>query len=444
MPLMSAEAVIERLMTLHPKGYDLSLGRISGLLERLGNPQNNLPPVIHIAGTNGKGSASAFCRALIEASGHTCHVHTSPHLVKWHERFRIGAKTDSGFVEDAKLNEALILVEAANGGNAITVFEILTAAMFLLFSEHPADAAIIEVGLGGRFDATNVIMKPAVSLVMPIAFDHVAFLGDTIDKIAFEKAGIFKRGAPAVIGQQGFELARETLIERAMQVGARPIAVYGQDYLAFEEHGRMVYQDEDGLYDLPLPALNGRHQLANAAAAIAAVKAAGFTVDQEIAERAMQSVYWPARMQALKTGKLIELAPKGSELYVDGGHNPHAGTAVAEALVALEEQKPRPLFLICGMLTTKEPRGYFEAFEGIVRHVFTVPIEGSEAGYDPETLADLAMEAGLTAEAAASPEAVLLMLRDQWNGLEQAPRILIGGSLYLAGAVLDANGTPPV
>ena len=441
---MSAEAVIKRLMTLHPKGYDLSLTRISGLLERLGNPQDYLPPIIHIAGTNGKGSASAFCRALLEAGGFTCHSHTSPHLVRWHERFRMGATGGSQFVDDAVLAEALLRVEAANAGAAITVFEILTAAMFLLFAEHPADAAIVEVGLGGRFDATNVIAKPAVSLVMPIAFDHMAFLGNTIDKIAFEKAGIFKRGVPAVIGQQGFELARDTLEDRARHVGARPITVYGQDYLAFEEHGRMVYQDEDGLFDLPLPALAGRHQLANAAAAIAAVKVAGFPVTQEIAETAMQSVYWPARMQALKTGKLLDLAPNGTELYVDGGHNPHAGTAIAEALVALEEAKPRPLFLICGMLTTKEPRGYFEAFQCITRHVFTVPITGSEAGYDAEILADLAMEAGLSAEAAASPEAVLLMLGETWNGLEQAPRILIGGSLYLAGAVLDANGTPPL
>ena len=441
---MSAEAIIERLMTLHPKGYDLSLTRITGLLERLGNPQDNLPPVIHIAGTNGKGSASAFCRALLEAGGFTCHSHTSPHLVRWHERFRVGADGGSQFVDDAMLAEVLHRVEAANAGAAITVFEILTAAMFLLFAEQPADAAIIEVGLGGRFDATNVVAKPAVCLVMPIAFDHMAFLGNTIDKIAFEKAGIFKRGCPAVIGQQGFELARDTLEDRARHVGARPITVYGQDYLAFEEHGRMVYQDENGLFDLALPVLAGRHQIANAAAAIAAVKAAGFPVTQDIAETAMQSVYWPARMQAIKVGKLLDLAPDGTELYVDGGHNPHAGTAIAEALVALEEIKPRPLFLICGMLTTKEPRGYFEAFEGITRHVFTVPITGSEAGYDPEILADLAMDAGLSAEAAASPEAVLLMLRDQWNGLEQAPRILIGGSLYLAGAVLDANGTPPV
>ena len=441
---MSAEAVIERLMTLHPKGYDLSLTRISGLLMRLGNPQNNLPKTIHIAGTNGKGSASAFCRALIEAAGLTCHVHTSPHLVRWHERFRIGAVGGSQFVDDAMFEDALLRVEAANAGSAITVFEILTAAMFLLFSEQPADAAIIEVGLGGRFDATNVITTPAATLVMPIAFDHMAFLGDTIDKIAFEKSGIFKRGAPAVIGQQGFELARDTLIDRAERLGARPIAVYGQDYLAFEEHGRMVYQDEEGLFDLPLPALNGRHQIANAAAAIRAVKAAGFTVTQDSAEIAMRNVYWPARMQAIKTGKLLDLAPKGTELYIDGGHNPHAGLAIAEALVALEEQKPRPLFLICGMLTTKEPRGYFDAFEGLVRHVFTVPITGSEVGYDPKVLADLALDAGLSAEAAVSPEAVLLMLRDTWNGLETAPRILIGGSLYLAGAVLDANGTPPV
>lgn len=440
---MSADAVIARLMTLHPKGYDLSLDRIGGLLARLGHPERRLPPVIHIAGTNGKGSASAFCRALIEASGRRCHLHTSPHLVRWHERFRMASPAGARQVDDALLAETLLRVEAANGGTPITVFEILTAAMFLLFSEHPADAAIIEVGLGGRFDATNVIEKPAASLVMPIAFDHVAFLGDTIEKIAFEKAGIFKRGAAAVIGAQNFEAARDTLAERAERAGARPVAVFGQDFHAFEENGRMVYQDEDGLFDLPMPALFGRHQIANAAAAIRTVKAAGFPVTQESAERAMREVDWPARMQRLRGEALAARAPEGAELYVDGGHNPHAGAAVAEALAELEERQPRPLFLICGMLTTKEPHGYFEAFAGLARAVFTVPIDSSEAGHDPLTLAEFAREAGLHAEAFPSAGAVLDRLRLTWEPHEPAPRILIGGSLYLAGQVLAENGTPP-
>jgi dihydrofolate synthase / folylpolyglutamate synthase len=342
------------------------------------------------------------------------------------------------------LADALTRVEAANKGAQITVFELMTAAMFVLFAENPADAAILEVGLGGRFDATNVIDKPAVSLVMPIAFDHMAQLGNTIDKIAFEKAGIFKRGAPAVIGQQGFEEARDTLEARARKVGALPLTVYGQDYLAFEEHGRMVYQDEDGLFDLPLPALAGRHQLANAAAAIRAVKSAGFKVTEQTAETAMQAVYWPGRMQHLRSGQLVDLAVPKTELYIDGGHNPHAGIAIAEALAALEEKRERPLFLIAGMLNTKEPRGYFEAFNGLVRHVFTVPIAGSEAGYDPADLAEFALAAGLSAEAFPSIADVLTMMRETWNHLEQAPRVLIGGSLYLAGEALALNGTPPV
>jgi dihydrofolate synthase/folylpolyglutamate synthase len=278
---------------------------------------------------------------------------------------------------------------------------------------------------------------------MPIAFDHMAFLGDTIEKIAGEKAGIFKRGAPAVIGAQNFDAARDTLVGKAERARASSIAVFGQDYSAHEEHGRMVYQDEDALYDLPLPALTGRHQIANAAAAIRAVKAAGFPVTQETAETAMRAVSWPARMQRLVTGRLVEMAPAGAELYVDGGHNPHAGEAVAEAFAELEERKPRPFFIICGMLTTKEPKGWFEAFASLARAVFTVPIESSDAGHDPLVLAGMAEQAGLHAEAFPSVEAVLAMLKRDWNGLETPPRILIGGSLYLAGAALAANGTPP-
>ena len=439
---MRADAVIERLLTLHPKGFDLSLTRITGLLERLGNPQDHLPPVIHIAGTNGKGSASAFARALIEAGGQTCHVHTSPHLVRWHERFRIGAKGGGQLVDDAALEVVLLEVEAANAGQKITVFELLTAAMFVLFARNPADAAIIEVGLGGRFDATNLIKNPAACLVMPVAMDHVQFLGDTIEKIAFEKAGIFKQGAPAIIGEQAFDEARQVLEERAEDV-ADSIAIYGQDFHAYEEHGRLIYQDEDGLFDLSMPALIGRHQIANAAAAIRAVKSAGFEVTQDYAERAMKAVSWPARMQKLTQGTLVDLAPKGSEIWIDGGHNGHAGLAIAETIAALEDVQERPFFLIAGMINTKEPKDYFAAFEGLVRHVFTVPVSSSDAGIDPEVLADYAMDVDLAAEAAASPEAVLEMLQKSWNGLEVPPRILIGGSLYLAGDVLAKNGTFP-
>ncbi|OHV80812.1 folylpolyglutamate synthase/dihydrofolate synthase family protein [Rhizobium sp. LCM 4573] len=438
-----AEREIEKLMALHPKGFDLSLERISRLLEVLGNPHLKLPPVIHIAGTNGKGSATAFCRALLEAGGYAVHVHTSPHLVNWHERYRIGVKGGRGrLVDDALLADALRRVAAANAGQTITVFEILTAVTFLLFSEQPADAVILEVGLGGRFDATNVIADPAVSVVMPISLDHQAYLGDRVELIAAEKAGIMKRARPVVVGQQEFDAAREVLVATAERLGC-PLAVYGQDFSAHEEFGRLIYQDEFGLADLPLPRLPGRHQQANAAAAIRAIKAAGFAVTETMMEKAMASVEWPARLQTLTEGKLLQYAPEGSEIWLDGGHNPGAGEVIAEAMAAFEERQPRPLYIIAGMINTKDPVGYFRAFADIAEHVFTVGIRDSEAGLDPVALAQSAFDAGLVAEPAGSvAEALEEIARRQVPGLP-APRILIGGSLYFAGNVLADNGTPP-
>ncbi|RUX05137.1 bifunctional folylpolyglutamate synthase/dihydrofolate synthase, partial [Mesorhizobium sp. M2A.F.Ca.ET.037.01.1.1] len=429
MTTLSAEREIEHLMTLHPKGFDLSLDRVTRLLERLGNPQDRLPPVIHIAGTNGKGSCAAFSRALLEAAGHLVHVHTSPHLVNWHERYRLAAEGGGKLVEDDVFAEAIARVAEANGGQKITVFEILTAVTFVLFSEHPAEAAIIEVGLGGRFDATNVIKRPAVSVIMPISMDHEAYLGDRVELIAAEKAGIMKRGCPVVIGAQESETALQVLIETAERLDC-PTFVYGQDFLAFEENGRMVYQDEDGLMDLPLPRLPGRHQYANAAAAIAAVKAAGFEIGHRAAERAMTHVAWPARMQKLTQGKLVDLAPKGAEIWLDGGHNPGAGIVIAEALAEQEEKNPRPLVLISGMINTKDQTGYFSAFKGLARHVYTVPVSNSDAGVPNDELALRAEEAGLSAEPVSSVASALMLLRDSWDG--PAPRILIGGSLYFA------------
>ena len=442
MTTLAADREIERLMALHPKGFDLSLDRIRRLLERLGNPQERLPPVIHIAGTNGKGSCAAFCRALLEASGHTVHVHTSPHLVHWHERYRLGAEGGGRLVEDAVFADAIARVAAANGGETIPVFESLTAVGFVLFSEHPADAAILEVGLGGRFDATNVIRHPAAAVVMPVSMDHEAYLGDRVELIAAEKAGIIKPGCPAVIGAQEHDAARDVLIETAERLGS-PLSVYGQDFLAFGENGRMVYQDEDGLMDLSPPRLPGRHQFANAAAAIAAVKAAGFDIGQRSADRAMVEVSWPGRMQKLTQGRLVELAPPGAEIWLDGGHNPGAGVAVAEALAEQEERSPRPLFLVSGMINTKDQSGYFRAFKGLARHVYTVPVAYSDAAVPNDELAARAAEAGLSAEPVSSVANALMLLADTWNGSEPPPRILIGGSLYLAGAVVAENGTPP-
>ena len=443
MSTLLADRQIERLMALHPKGFDLSLDRISRLLERLGNPQDRLPPVVHIAGTNGKGSTAAFSRALLEAAGYRTHVHTSPHLVNWHERYRLGAEGGGKLVADAVVADAIERAAEANRGETITVFEILTAVTFLLFSEHPADAAVIEVGLGGRFDATNVIKKPAVSVIMPVSLDHEAYLGDRVELIAAEKAGIIKRGCPVIVGAQESDTAREVLVSTAERLGC-PLAVYGQDFLATQEHGRMIYQDQSGLMDLSPPRLPGRHQYANAAAAIAAVKAAGFRLDEGAADRAMATVSWPGRMQRLPQGKLVDMAPAGAELWLDGGHNPGAGMVVAEALTEQEEKFPRPLFLICGMINTKDQTGYFRAFKGIARHVYTVPVAFSDASVPNSELAIRAAEAGLSSEPVSSVANALMLLRDTWDASEPEPRILISGSLYLAGAVLDENGTPPV
>ncbi len=442
MTTLSAERQIEHLMTLHPKGFDLSLDRVSRLLERLGNPQDKLPPVIHIAGTNGKGSCAAFSRALLEAAGYRVHVHTSPHLVNWHERYRLGAEGGGKLVEDKVFADAIARVAEANAGETITVFEILTAVGFLLFAEHPADAAIMEVGLGGRFDATNVIKRPAVSVIMPVSLDHEAYLGDRVELIAAEKAGIIKRGCPVVVGAQEFEAAQLVLIETAERLRA-PLSVYGQDFLAFGENGRMVYQDGDGLMDLSPPRLPGRHQFANAAAAIAAIKAAGFEIGERNADQAMTSVSWPGRMQRLTQGRLVDLAPRGAEIWLDGGHNPGAGTVIAEALAEQEEKTPRPLFLISGMINTKDQTGYFRAFKGLARHVYTVPVSMSDSGVPNDELAARAAEAELSSEPVSSVANALMLLRDTWDEKEVPPRILIGGSLYLAGAVLAENGTPP-
>ena len=438
-----AEQVIDELMGLHPKGFDLSLNRIRRLLDVLGNPQLRLPPVIHVAGTNGKGSVTAFCRALLEAQGLSVHVHTSPHLVNWHERYRIGVKGGPGkLVEDEVLAEVLRRIADANGGQQITVFEILTAATFLLFSEHPADVAIIEVGLGGRFDATNVIDHPAVSVIMPISLDHQPYLGDRVELIAAEKAGIMKRGHPVVIGQQEYESARDVLIATAERLGC-PDTVFGQDFGAHEEFGRLVYQDEFGLMDLPVPRLPGRHQYANAAAAIRAVKAAGFEVTNAVAEKAMSGVEWPGRLQRLTEGKLMDFAPAGAEIWVDGGHNPGAGEVIAEAMAGFEERQSRPLYLVTGMINTKDPVGYFRAFADIAQDVFTVPIRGTDAALDPVALAEAAFDAGLVAAPVSSVAEALKEISERLDPDMPAPRILIGGSLYLVGNVLSDNGTPP-
>ncbi|MCV6600267.1 MAG: bifunctional folylpolyglutamate synthase/dihydrofolate synthase [Cohaesibacter sp.] len=428
--------LLARMSSFHPNEIDLGLDRMLGLLEKLGNPHLSLPPVIHVAGTNGKGSTTAFMRAMLEAQGLKVHVYTSPHLVEFRERIRLAGR----LVAWERLLDALKLCDEANENGEVTFFEITTAAAFWLFSQTPADIVLLEVGLGGRLDATNVIEQPAMTLITPIARDHEEFLGPELADIAREKAGILKAGAPVVIGPQADGL-RDVLEEQARLKKTGPVHIQAQDWMSYEEHGRLIYQDENGLLDLPLPRLLGSHQLSNAGMAIAALKIlvqkCVIELSDDAIARGLQQVKWPARLQQLTSGPLFGLAPKGAELWLDGGHNPNAGQMLAAALADLEERAPRPLHMIVGMLKTKDPSGYFKAFKGLARDVITIPVESQANGEDPVLLAKMAVDAGVPASAASSVSQALqklaLIPRDT------PPRILIGGSLYLAGEVLKAN-----
>jgi dihydrofolate synthase/folylpolyglutamate synthase len=437
---MSAyEPIIARLLALHPKRIDLSLDRIQRLLDKLDRPERRLPPVIHVAGTNGKGSTVAFMRAVLEAAGKSVHVYTSPHLVRFNERFRIGAPGGGQLVSDAALAAVLEECERVNGNEPITVFEIETAAAFLLFSRVPADVTLLEVGLGGRLDATNVIEKPLACAITPVSMDHLEFLGDSIEKIAAEKAAILKRGVPAAIAPQTDAVL--TVIENEARRLRAPLRVAGEHWSAHGEHGRLVYQDDDGLLDLALPKLGGRHQVENAGTAIATLRAAGLALPLSAFEAGIAKAEWPARMQRLTQGALKALTPPESELWLDGGHNADGGRAVAAALGDIEERVPRPLVLIVGMLTTKDNAGFLRNFSGIARRVIAVPVPRQDKSVPAEMLVDLARSVGIPAESRDTIEAALAAVARL--DLAPAPRILITGSLYLAGEVLALNGTPP-
>jgi dihydrofolate synthase / folylpolyglutamate synthase len=434
----SVGAIHARLLALHPKRIDLSLDRIERLLAALGHPERRLPPLIHVAGTNGKGSTIAFARAILEAADKRVHVYTSPNLVRLNERFRLAGTGRGTFVEDNELADVLSECEAKNDNAPITVFEIETAAAFVLFSRHPADMLLLEVGLGGRLDATNVVERPLASAITRLSLDHRDFLGDTIAAIAAEKAGILKRGVPTVVASQ----TREALvvIERHAARVKAPLRIAGEDWTASEERGRLVYQDDDGLLDLPAPKLYGRHQFENAGTAIAALRAAGLRLPGAAFEAGMTRVDWPARMQRLSQGRLASFLAPESELWLDGGHNADGGRAIAAALADLEERVSRPLVLIVGMLSTKDSEGFLRNFAGLARRVIAVPIHQDKA-LSASALADIARGIGIPASIA-DDVASALTLAGKLE-LAPAPRILITGSLYLAGEVLAANGTPP-
>lgn len=430
-----SDAILERLLALHPKVIDLSLDRVENLLERLDHPERQLPPVVHVAGTNGKGSAIAFMRAALEAAGYGVHTYTSPHLVRFHERIRPAGADGSAPIDEADLVALLEECEEANDGAPITFFEITTAAAFLCFARRPADIVLLETGLGGRLDATNVLDRPALTVITPVSLDHQQFLGETIEEVAFEKAGILKRGVPCIVGPQE-DAARDVIEQRATRIRA-PLSIFSQDWQAYEEHGRLVYQDAAGLMDLALPRLPGRFQLANAGTAIAALRSLGaFTVSDQQIETGLLTADWPARMTRLTSGHYADLAPEDAELWLDGGHNPAAAAALTQSLAELEERVPRPLVLILGMLNSKDPRGYLEPFAGLASKIMTVTIPGEENALTADELSDMARTMGFDAEPAGSLEAALEAATIDPH---QPPRILICGSLYLAGHVLAAD-----
>ncbi len=425
------EAVLARVAARRPKFIDLSLSRVHEVLARLGEPQQKLPPVLHVAGTNGKGSTIAFMRAMLEAAGKPVHVYTSPHLVRFNERIVLAGEE----IADAVLVDALERCDAAAGDDKLTYFETTTCAAFLAFAETPADYLILEVGLGGRLDATNVIETPLTTTVTPIALDHQQFLGDTIAQVATEKAGIFRKRAPAVIGVQTPE-AMATLEACAQRAGAVPF-VYGQQWSFYSEHGRLVYQDNQGLSDLPLPKLYGNHQHGNAALAIATLKAAGLDLDDDVLARGLDAAHWPARLQRLTTGPLIDLAVdligEAPEIWLDGGHNPHAGAVIAAAMADLEARSSKPLVMISGMQANKDARGYFASFAGLASALYAVAASHDGVAA-PDEVEAAALSAGIKAIACSSPiEAMRVALAGKEK---EPPRILISGSLYLAGEIL--------
>lgn len=436
-PRFAASAtLLDRLKKLHPQSIDLSLGRIERLLARLGHPEDKLPPVLHVAGTNGKGSFLAFTRAIAEGAGKRVHVYTSPHLVNFHERIVLAGPHGSAPIAEDHLVDCLARAEAANEGELITLFEITTAAAFLAFAETPADLLLLETGLGGRLDATNVVKKPLLTAITPISIDHVSFLGDTVARIAGEKAGILKPGVPCVVGRQERE-ALDVIERRAEDLNVA-LHVAGRDFDMYEQHGRLIFQTPAKLLDLPLPRLKGRHQIDNAGTAIAA---AGLLFGDALPAGALDfgltHAEWRARMERLGPGALYAYVGEGTEIWLDGGHNPAGGQVVAHALAELDERVPRPVHLVYGMMETKDAHAFIAPFKGLVERVYTVPIPDEPNAFDAESLAEIAEAEGFDVVACESVPDALMRSRATLN---EPGRVLICGSLYLAGHVLKLHG----
>lgn len=430
-------ALLAQLAERRPKRIDLGLTRITNALARLGNPHEKLPPIIHVAGTNGKGSTIAYMHAILQQAGLSVHVYTSPHLVRFNERIIINNQE----ISDDELARVLGKCEAAAGDQELTYFEAVTCAAFLAFAQTPADILILEVGLGGRLDTTNVIETPRAAVITPIGLDHQDYLGETLSEIAVEKAGIIKAGCPVIIGLQHKDCLT-VLEDRALALGAEAL-ITGQDWHTQYEQGRLVYQDDHSLSDLSPPLMIGAHQIENAGLAVATLKAIGLAPDDEKISAGLEAAFWPARLQRLKHGPLMELARRKAhedvEIWLDGGHNPHAAQVLARTMADLEERQSRPLILICGMQSSKDAMGFFTPFTDLASAVFTIQADLDSAA-PAETLAKAAQRAGLPATPCPDvTEALRAALETAFNAGEGTPRIFICGSLYLAGEILKEN-----
>lgn len=427
-PIRASDEVILRLRAHHPSLIDLTTGRVERLLAALGDPHKRLPPVIHVAGTNGKGSTVAYLRAIAEAAGLRVHAITSPHLVRFAERIRLAGT----LITDAQLSDLIERVEAANAGQPISFFEITTVLAIQAFAETPADLCIVEVGLGGRFDATNVFDAPAVSVITPVDYDHLEMLGPELSKIAWEKAGVIKAGRPAVVARQ-MEEAEAVILKEAEDLAA-PVTLMGRDIDAWEERGRLMVQMPDRLYDLPAPSLFGGHQFANAGVAVAAALALNDPrIDEAALAEGVSSAVWPARFQRLTAGPIARLAAeRGADLWLDGGHNPHAGRALAEAAGRLVARDPRPLVLVSAMFARKDALGFFQPFAALAPKVYATSFDSPNAA-PAEEIADAARRAGLACETVAD---VAAGVRAALAAEGPPPHILVCGGLHFAGEVL--------
>lgn len=440
-PVKRAETYLEKAAKLHPSAVDLSLGRVQRLLHELGRPQDELPPAFHVTGTNGKGSTVAFIRSILEADGKRVHTYTSPHMRRFHERIRVATGPGvSAPVEDEILVDAMERVDTVNAGRPITFFEMTTAAAFMVFAEHPADALVCEVGLGGRYDATNVIGTTDVAVMAPVDLDHPEFLGKTRTAVAREKVGIARSYTPLVSARQDEE-ALLMIHEEAKRLEAE-LFLCGSHWDVYEQDGRMIYQDKKALLDLPKPRrLLGRHQIENAGLAVAALKRSRMLeVSEEAMARGVENAFWPGRLQRITEGSFAAAAIRGgaSEVWVDGGHNPHGAQAVAEAMAELDARDPKPLVIVMSMLKTKDYRGFLAAYSGLARAVRTAPAP-HDSFLDPQTAATAAIAAGLEARACRSLEEAAASAANAAPGC----RLLLTGSLYAVSAALsddDAAG----